>query len=138
LAGLAVHIYAEEEKKSERGPMAAYEELITTGQLRQDARQQATVAALQRVYTDLVSQRAAGKSGRTTSSGLTLVEARRGENKAETGWWKSIFSSNDSAEQKQESVKGLYMYGGVGCGKTMLMDMFATSVPRDMNVRCYE
>ncbi|KAI8109820.1 hypothetical protein M9434_001099 [Picochlorum sp. BPE23] len=134
LAGLAVHIYAEEEKKSERGPMAAYEELITTGQLRQDARQQATVAALQRVYTDLVSQRAAGKSGRTTSSGLTLVEARRGENKVETGWWKSIFSSNDSAEQKQEAVKGLYMYGGVGCGKTMLMDMFATSVPRDMNM----
>lgn len=141
LAGLAVHIYAEEERKSERGPMAAYEELITTGQLRQDARQQATVAALQRVYTDLVSQRAAGKSGRNASSGLTLVEARRGENKVETGWWKSIFSSNDSSaqeQQQQEAVKGLYMYGGVGCGKTMLMDMFATSVPRDMNVRYSE
>lgn len=141
LAGLAVHMYAEEEKKSERGPMAAYDELITTGQLRQDARQQATVAALQQVYTDLVSQRAAGKSGRNaSSSGLTLVEARKGENKVETGWWKSIFSSSDSSaqEQQQEAVKGLYMYGGVGCGKTMLMDMFATSVPREMNVRCIE
>jgi hypothetical protein len=33
------------------------------------------------------------------------------------------------------SLKGLYMYGGVGCGKTFLMDLFVASAPREMQVR---
>jgi predicted ATPase len=31
-------------------------------------------------------------------------------------------------------IRGLYMYGGVGCGKTMLMDLFVKEAPADFKV----
>jgi predicted ATPase len=34
-----------------------------------------------------------------------------------------------------QAVRGLYMYGGVGCGKTMLMDLLVASAPREFQVR---
>lgn len=36
---------------------------------------------------------------------------------------------------QRRSVKGLYMYGGVGCGKTMLMDLLVSAAPREFQVR---
>lgn len=35
---------------------------------------------------------------------------------------------------QRSQVKGLYMYGGVGCGKTMLMDLFVRAAPREFQV----
>lgn len=32
-------------------------------------------------------------------------------------------------------AKGLYMWGGVGVGKTMLMDIFVQSAPKEFQVR---
>jgi hypothetical protein len=32
------------------------------------------------------------------------------------------------------AIPGLYMFGGVGCGKTMLMDMFVSTVPPEFKV----
>jgi protein AFG1 len=135
LAGMAVSMYEKEREKSERGPLAAYEQLLDNGTLRQDPRQQATVNELERVYVDLVA--VYRESEKSQTSGLTLLEAHGKE--ARTGWWKSLFSSeaDDKRKTEKDAVKGLYMYGGVGCGKTMLMDMFAESVPSSLKV-CLE
>lgn len=44
-------------------------------------------------------------------------------------------SHNGSAESDvQNAVRGLYMYGGVGCGKTMLMDVFVSTAPAHFKV----
>lgn len=32
-------------------------------------------------------------------------------------------------------MHGLYLYGGVGCGKTMLMDLFVQAAPPEFQVR---
>jgi predicted ATPase len=35
---------------------------------------------------------------------------------------------------QQKRVQGLYMFGGVGCGKTMLMDLLVASAPKEFQV----
>lgn len=131
LAGLSVP----KSQEDAQGPLVMYESLISSGQLRQDARQESTVMELERLYQDLIAQQRAKAS--TSSSGLTLIDA---SSEREQPWWRTMFLSHDDTGGKSSSratpmVKGLYLYGGVGCGKTMLMDMFASSVPRDMKVR---
>ena len=74
--------------------------LITSGELKPDPAQKAMAARFDRLLADLHAQRPARKS-------------------SALGW---LFAS-----RKPETVsapKGLYIHGGVGRGKTMLMDMF--------------
>ena len=155
-----------------QGPRAKYDAMIARGELRQDTRQALTVDQLERVYQDLITSRQS-----RTGSGLTLVDASSSTKprRRRTGWWVSIVDSlgdHPTPPSAPSSPRGLYMYGGPGCGmypsplppmtvhsrtralagpnaltrspmhasvrpfdrigKTMLMDMFASSLPRDM------
>jgi len=80
-----------------------YRHLVDTGAIERDAAQEAIAAALDRLIHDIASKRLAAKS-------------------SSLGW---LFGK----KQKPEAVKGLYVHGGVGRGKTMLMDMFFELVP---------
>ncbi|MEO4001213.1 cell division protein ZapE [Mesorhizobium sp. CAU 1732] len=82
----------------------AYDHLESVGTLRVDAEQLAIVGALDRLIEDVASRRLAHKS-----SALGWLFAKRAPTHA--------------------AVKGLYLHGGVGRGKTMLMDMFYDLVP---------
>jgi len=42
-----------------------------------------------------------------------------------------------SGSEPQESIKGLYLYGGVGCGKTFVMDLFYACVPIEKKRRSH-
>jgi cell division protein ZapE len=80
-----------------------YDHLVATGAITRDPAQEAVVRALDRVLSALIEQRPAAKS-----SALGWLFARR---------------------PAREPVKGLYIHGGVGRGKTMLMDAFFQLVP---------
>ena len=43
-------------------------------------------------------------------------------------------SSDAAASRSKPAITGLYMYGGVGCGKTMLMDVFVHSCAAEFKV----
>lgn len=56
------------------------------------------------------------------------------------GWFSGLFGGGRGREQSTAAaaapaVQGLYMYGGVGVGKTMLMDLLAQAAPPYFQVR---
>ena len=81
-----------------------YDHLVELGSVRRDPAQLAIVAALDRLIDEISDKRLARKS-----SALGWLFAKR--------------------KPQHVPVKGLYVYGGVGRGKTMLMDMFFELVP---------
>ncbi|MER8980346.1 cell division protein ZapE [Mesorhizobium sp. M0870] len=81
-----------------------YDHLVETGTIDRDPAQERIVAALDRLTDEISAKRLAHKS-----SALGWLFARKRET--------------------HEAVKGLYIHGGVGRGKTMLMDMFFDLLP---------
>ena len=75
-----------------------YDHLVESGAISRDAEQEQVVDALDRLIEALGANRLARKS-------------------SALGW---LFAKKPEAA----SARGLYIYGGVGRGKTMLMDMF--------------
>jgi cell division protein ZapE len=81
-----------------------YDHLVDTGAVERDPAQELIAAALDRLTDEISVKRLAQKS-----SALGWLFARKRETR--------------------EVVKGLYIHGGVGRGKTMLMDMFFELLP---------
>jgi len=90
---------------SAQGPMAAYQELRKKGLLQPDPAQELAIARLQSLYQALLDYR--------PETGLRGWLARFG----------LVENGGDHAPM------GLYLYGPVGRGKSLLMDLFFAAVP---------
>ena len=86
------------------GPLDAYRALLDGGDIRPDAAQENAAGKLQDLHAELAGYAPlAGKKGWRARLGL--------------------------AAGRTEPPRGLYMYGGVGRGKSMLMDLFFARAP---------
>jgi len=83
---------------------ARYASLVAAGEIERDPAQEAVVAKLSRLNDRLAIHRLARKS-------------------SSLGW---LFGKREKAETE---LKGLYIWGEVGRGKTMLMDLFFAACP---------
>jgi len=90
--------------ESSRGPLAEYRVRIASGELRHDPAQALAVEKLQSLH-----------------KALNTFESRTGP----VGW-KERFGLE---RRREDPPQGLYFYGGVGRGKSMLMDMFFEDAP---------
>ena len=81
-----------------------YAHLVESGEISEDPAQLRVVAAVDRLNDEIRAKRLARKS-------------------SALGW---LFARN---RKSLEPVKGLYIHGSVGSGKTMLMDLFFETVP---------
>lgn len=81
-----------------------YDHLVQSGAVERDPAQEHIVAALDRLIDEISAKRLAQKS-------------------SALGW---LFAAK---RQPRDPVKGLYIHGSVGRGKTMLMDMFFELLP---------
>ncbi|MFP4313623.1 MAG: cell division protein ZapE [Alphaproteobacteria bacterium] len=88
-------------------PLKEYEALVKSGALQLDEAQAVAVQSLQRLYDEVMHAR-----------------SKRPQNFFQrlTGF----------GSIQKDAPQGIYMYGGVGRGKSMLMDLFYEALPQDM------
>ncbi|XP_071729634.1 uncharacterized protein [Rutidosis leptorrhynchoides] len=114
LSADAAKVNYEEAKRT--GPLVEYERRINAGELEDgDNCQIGTLREIQRLYDELGSSVHACHLDRYSDPGKT----------GRSRWLWSRFIPQSSVSP----VKGLYLYGGVGTGKTMLMDLFFDQLP---------
>lgn len=94
------------------GPAEKYQHILENYGFSVDAEQQRVVAALQQLHDDLVHDH----RHRDTSPGEFVLRLLR---------------------RKQQPVRGLYIWGGVGRGKTWLMNLFHETLPFENKLRLH-
>ncbi len=93
------------------GPLQEYRRRVAAGELTRDAAQQTAVEAFERLHRELL---AAGPPPR--------------------GWRRRLARR---LQRPIEPVRGVYLWGGVGRGKTLTMDLFHSALPFDDKLRLH-
>ncbi|WP_337262705.1 MULTISPECIES: cell division protein ZapE [unclassified Serratia (in: enterobacteria)] len=102
-----------------QSPLSRYQQALDAGEYQADAVQRQAVTQLDQIYQALLQVPDQG----ATTGGLRGKLSRL--------WGKN------SATLNPRPVQGLYMWGGVGRGKTWLMDLFFHSLPGERKLRLH-
>ncbi|MFP7609083.1 cell division protein ZapE [Serratia quinivorans] len=103
-----------------QSPLSRYQRLLAAGEYQADEVQMEAVTQLDHIYQALLQQTPA-------------VSAPAAGLRGKLNRW--LGKSSETAQQRP--VQGLYMWGGVGRGKTWLMDMFFHSLPGERKLRLH-
>lgn len=100
-------------------PTSRYQQALAQGSYQPDDVQREAVVRLEAIYQELAKQNVSEASGSGLISKLGKLLTKR------------------AVPAGCEPVRGLYMWGGVGRGKTWLMDMFFESLPGNRKLRLH-
>ncbi|BEO63322.1 cell division protein ZapE [Serratia marcescens] len=100
-------------------PLSRYQQALDAGEYQADEVQRRAVTQLDRIYQALLQKPAMSAPAGGLRGKLSRLLGKGGET------------------APQRPVQGLYMWGGVGRGKTWLMDMFFHSLPGDRKMRLH-
>ncbi|WP_025122662.1 MULTISPECIES: cell division protein ZapE [unclassified Serratia (in: enterobacteria)] len=101
-----------------QSPLSRYQQALDAGEYQADAVQRQAVTQLDQIYQALQQLPASTNAGKRRN----LL---------------SRWLGKDEETTTQRPVQGLYMWGGVGRGKTWLMDLFFHSLPGDRKLRLH-
>ncbi|KAF2074825.1 hypothetical protein CYY_003889 [Polysphondylium violaceum] len=108
------------------GPLSLYNQMIKENKIKVDAHQLGTVKLLQNLYNQLKHH-----NFFISTSNSTGIEPNNRFSKLFSSIWGgsdvSLLPTNPNS-QDASLIKGLYLHGDVGCGKTFLMDLFFNSI----------
>lgn len=126
--GYATMAQYRQDNYPKRGPLAEYDARVHAGKLRNDEHQRNLISALQDLHTMLSEYRPPDVVEPTIESlqppKKTLLSSIFGGSRSEH--YQAKLPIPDTLP------KGLYMYGDVGSGKTMLMDLFFETLPANI------
>ncbi|QRV72886.1 ATPase [Ceratobasidium sp. AG-Ba] len=98
-------------------PTERYNHLVSSGILRDDPHQQGIIARLQHLHDELRS----------------FSQKQHSQPSSPKSFFARLFSTSSNAAATAAAVpKGLYLYGDVGTGKSMLMDLFYDTLPPEV------
>ncbi|KAF9910949.1 hypothetical protein EC991_005123 [Linnemannia zychae] len=126
---------AESEGDSNNGPMPVYNDLIAQGSLKEDAFQRSIIETLQEMHDRLkgynpppLSQEKKPEPERGLFAKMSSMFNKKDEERL----------AKEAEEARIAAIpKGLYLYGSVGTGKTMLMDLFYNTLARSDKKRIH-
>ncbi|KAK6200957.1 ATPase [Scheffersomyces amazonensis] len=111
-------------------PIEEYDKQIKSGRLRDDPYQRKIISNLSLLHEKLLDYH-------PPEIQAPVIESL--EPKFEVGSiFRSFLSNRGKSRQDQpiqfaeNEIKGIYLYGDVGCGKTMLMDLFYNTIPKHL------
>lgn len=121
----AAHGVSEEARSPDHhGPIQEYDRRVAEGRLREDEHQRGIIQSLQHLHDELVNYKAEPVVHPTLES--------LKPSKSLFGWFGSKGAQSAIKDIPADLPRGLYLYGDVGSGKTMLMDLFYDTLPKSV------
>ncbi|KAK4159834.1 AFG1-like ATPase-domain-containing protein [Cladorrhinum sp. PSN259] len=107
------------------GPIQEYDRRVEAGRLRNDQHQRGIIQSLQHLYEELQHYQARPVVHPT-------LESLKPSKSFFSSWFGSGSTKSAIGNIPSNLPRGLYLYGDVGCGKTMLMDLFYDTLPKSI------
>lgn len=101
-------------RRASTTPLALYAERVRTKRLNDDPYQRKIISSLELLHSSLATY----EPPRVTAPSVASLKP---------SLFKRLFAR--APAPSEHDIKGIYLWGDVGCGKTMLMDLFYATVP---------
>ncbi|RKP30747.1 AFG1-like ATPase [Metschnikowia bicuspidata] len=108
----------------EANPVELYDERVSQGRLQNDPYQRKILQNISQLHRSLCAY----NPPTVVTPDVDLLKPGQGLEMLISGLL-GLWGSRTSAKGHENVVKGIYLWGDVGCGKTMLMDLFYLTIP---------